>query len=73
MCSAAMPNTFAKNPIEALSIVRGHFPSTDGSDNFCFYSCDYTDLNSGSYLSCLSLQCEEMFQVWIHSVQLSKR
>ena len=36
VCSADIPSTFAKNLTKALSAVRGHFPSTDGSDNFCY-------------------------------------
>ena len=57
VCSAAIPSTLAKSLTEALSAVRGHFPSNDGSDNFCYYSCDCIDLSLVSpaviYLVCL--------------------
>ena len=66
---------FAKKPTEALFAVRGHFLTTDGSDNIYFYSCDCIDLNrvSLAVISRLSLQCKETFQVWTHSIQLSER
>ena len=57
VCSAAIPSTFAKSLTEALSAVRGHFPSNDGSDNFCYYSLDCIDLSRVSptviFLVCL--------------------
>ena len=57
VCSAAIPNTFAKSLTEVLSAVRGHFSSNDGSDNFCYYSCYCIDLSRVSpaviYLVCL--------------------
>ena len=45
--------------------------STDGSDNFYFHSHDCIDLNRVSLT--VILQCEETFQVWTHSGQLSER
>ena len=36
VCSADIPSTFAKIPTKALSAVRGHFPSADGSDHFYY-------------------------------------
>ena len=64
---------FAKNLAEVLSAVRGHFPSNDGSDNFCYYSCDCIDLSRVSPAVILSLQCEQMFPLWTRSVQLSEK
>ena len=56
VCSADIPSTFARNPTETLSAVRGHFPNTAGSDNFYYYICDCIDLNRVSpaviYLVC---------------------
>ena len=45
VCSAAIARMFAKSPTEALSAVRGHFPSADDLYNIYFYSCDCIDLN----------------------------
>ena len=76
VCSAAIPSTFAKSLTEALSAVRGHFPSNDGSDNFCYYSCDCIDLSLVSpaviYLVCL-YSVKKRFHYGTRSVQLSEK